>query len=501
MIAPVNVIPPPSAPPPSGRATTLAERIDAMLDAAVEEESGAEVVRRTSGGFAIPMEAILAAGGEPDVTAPMTVHEVPTRPVDAVTIQPRRREERRMSADAGGLEAIVERRQGRAPPPPPRTRTSRGSEPPIPIDDGDILEAGEPALAIGEESGAHDPFASDVPLVEGTEGSFNRGSTPVPEMRDAWDAPAMPAREPTMILSEPAIEMVPPPVAPPVIVSTVEGGAGDDDEELDPMEDLADVSASRPVMPSVSNLPPTGGDFGRELRKKMSAMAQRLFRQGDATAPVDTRPPHDYRTEIDLAAIDEAGGATGGAVYDLQAEATFSGDDHGLPTSVGHLGHDSGPGTSGTASARTSRVRRRYARHQRRRRADRAHVHHRVHRPRQLPARHRREGRLLRPRAPGVRVLEPARGSHGRAARPRGQDHRVAVRAAARPSSRESGRRMGEILVDFGYLKRRELLPAVRRHVEDIIYSLFGWDRGHYHIAPATARRPSASGCRATRRR
>src|SRR5262249_16245427 len=44
-----------------------------------------------------------------------------------------------------------------------------------------------------------------------------------------------------------------------------------------------------------------------------------------------------------------------------------------------------------------------------------------------------------------------------------------------------SGRRMGEILVDFGYLKRRELLPAVRRHVEDIIYSLFGWDRGHYH--------------------
>ena len=47
----------------------------------------------------------------------------------------------------------------------------------------------------------------------------------------------------------------------------------------------------------------------------------------------------------------------------------------------------------------------------------------------------------------------------------------------------ESGRRMGEILVDFGYLKRRELLPAVRRHVEDIVYSLFGWDRGTYHIA------------------
>ena len=42
----------------------------------------------------------------------------------------------------------------------------------------------------------------------------------------------------------------------------------------------------------------------------------------------------------------------------------------------------------------------------------------------------------------------------------------------------QSGRRMGEILVDLGYLKRRELLPAVRRHVEDILYSLFSWESG-----------------------
>jgi hypothetical protein len=51
----------------------------------------------------------------------------------------------------------------------------------------------------------------------------------------------------------------------------------------------------------------------------------------------------------------------------------------------------------------------------------------------------------------------------------------------------QSGRRMGEILVDFGYLKRRELLPAVRRHVEDILYSLFGWDRGAYRIMQEAA--------------
>ncbi|HLL24734.1 MAG TPA: DUF4388 domain-containing protein, partial [Kofleriaceae bacterium] len=61
----------------------------------------------------------------------------------------------------------------------------------------------------------------------------------------------------------------------------------------------------------------------------------------------------------------------------------------------------------------------------------------------------------------------------------------------------ESGRRMGEILVDFGYLKRRELLPAVRRHVEDIVYSLFSWDRGHYQLA--TDAQPSAERIRLSR--
>ncbi len=47
---------------------------------------------------------------------------------------------------------------------------------------------------------------------------------------------------------------------------------------------------------------------------------------------------------------------------------------------------------------------------------------------------------------------------------------------------RETGRRMGEILVERGYLKRRELLPAVRRHVEDILYSIFAWTEGDYRI-------------------
>ena len=55
--------------------------------------------------------------------------------------------------------------------------------------------------------------------------------------------------------------------------------------------------------------------------------------------------------------------------------------------------------------------------------------------------------------------------------------------ADARERVAQSGRRMGEILVELGYLKRRELLPAVRRHVEDLVYSVFSWDAGRYVVS------------------
>ena len=48
----------------------------------------------------------------------------------------------------------------------------------------------------------------------------------------------------------------------------------------------------------------------------------------------------------------------------------------------------------------------------------------------------------------------------------------------------ETGRRMGEILVELGFLKPRELLPAVRRHVEDLVYSLFAWESGQCRLVP-----------------
>ena len=51
----------------------------------------------------------------------------------------------------------------------------------------------------------------------------------------------------------------------------------------------------------------------------------------------------------------------------------------------------------------------------------------------------------------------------------------------------ETGRRMGEILVDMGFLKARELFPAVRRHIEDIVYSLFAWSDGEFALMASAA--------------
>jgi DNA-binding NarL/FixJ family response regulator len=48
----------------------------------------------------------------------------------------------------------------------------------------------------------------------------------------------------------------------------------------------------------------------------------------------------------------------------------------------------------------------------------------------------------------------------------------------------DAGQRIGEALVEMGFLKRRELLPAVRLQLEEIVYSLFAWDQGEYTIVP-----------------
>ena len=47
-----------------------------------------------------------------------------------------------------------------------------------------------------------------------------------------------------------------------------------------------------------------------------------------------------------------------------------------------------------------------------------------------------------------------------------------------------TGRKVGAVLVDMGLLRSDELLPAVRRHYESIILTLFGWTAGRWQMEP-----------------
>lgn len=248
---------------------------------------------------------------------------------------------------------------------------------------------------------------------------------------------------------------------------------------LDALERPAD---RRDPPPEPSEPPPRpsedrigGRDFARQLRAKMSMMAQRLFQSDSPAAQpsVDVGPRHDHHTEIDLAALSEEP-ALGGGVTEIGTVVPL--DPVQLTTS---------PGTWDTQV-----------------------------RERGLPD----AGEIVRGVSDAAMIIARmfAMSFTGRVGFRRDDVEKVVYFDGGRPvfaSSNEpgdrmgellvregkitaaqyercqvvvaqSGRRMGEILVDLGYLKRRELLPAVRRHVEDILYSLFGWDRGHYHVTP-----------------
>jgi len=53
-----------------------------------------------------------------------------------------------------------------------------------------------------------------------------------------------------------------------------------------------------------------------------------------------------------------------------------------------------------------------------------------------------------------------------------------------------TGRKVGSVLVDLGFLRSDELLPAVRRHYESIILTLFGWTTGSWQVDPGLTAGP-----------
>jgi hypothetical protein len=230
---------------------------------------------------------------------------------------------------------------------------------------------------------------------------------------------------------------------------------------------------------------PAGRDFARQLRAKMSMMAQRLF-QSDSPASPDMGPKHDHHTEIDLAALTDEPALVEG-VTQIERGQT---DTRELSTTS--------PGTWDT-QVRERRL------------PDAGEMVRGVSDAAIVLARMFQQsftGRVgfRKDDVEKVAYFDGGRPVFASSNQPGDRMGELLVREGKITASQyercqvhvaQSGRRMGEILVDFGYLKRRELLPAVRRHVEDILYSLFGWDRGHYHITPDPT--PSAERIRLSR--
>ncbi len=342
------------------------------------------------------------------------------------------------------------------------------------------------------------------------------------ESTNQWSAPEPPVREPTLIIRDPepsptpspAELAVPPeahsrprqtdpwadamPLAQLLISESRPRPISEDDLGLDDFEDdlIISESSAHPVssprieiledLPGLGNTPipaiaagnvaADGRDFARQLRAKMSMMAQRLFQGGDAASSpaVDVRPRHDHHTEIDLTTLGEEPALERGNT-EIEARHHRSGEVRELPTS---------PGTWDT------QIRERGL-------PDSGEIARGVSDAAMLLAKmfaQASTGRISFRQESVEKIVyfDQGRPVFASSSEPRDRMGELLVREGKITAAQyercqavvaESGRRMGEILVDFGYLKRRELLPAVRRHVEDVVYSLFQWDHGSYQLA------------------
>ena len=350
---------------------------------------------------------------------------------------------------------------------------------------------------------------ADAPPADAPPDRLPRAATPLP----VWTP-----REPTLILSEPARPAAPAavsstaptaaaepaaPVAPLRARSKIEPAKAElrdaelaekgpiDDADIPdyadeptplpaPVPAVTDPGDEPPARPSEPSLP-SGTDFARELRKKMSAMAQRLFKSADAApAPaVDLGLRHDHKTEIDLAALVDAPAAGGVTEIEAKEDPPPPPRDEVPNTSDTQvrLGAESGDIIRGVSDA-AAILSRAFAQ---------AFTGRAVLRRPAEPgpdgaARADIEKQIFFDR--GRPVFAASNQAYDRMGQLLVREGKITPDQFSRCQTivAASGRRMGEILVDLGYLKRRELLPAVRRHVEDMIYSLFAWNAGQFEM-------------------
>jgi hypothetical protein len=272
-----------------------------------------------------------------------------------------------------------------------------------------------------------------------------------------------------------------------------ESGAGTEDGlELEADAGVTPVGDERPTSP-----------LARELRRKMSMMAERLFpgRGGDRSR-LDVGLAHHAHADIDLTAIgvDTARGAGGTAPYEAMGSVDTFADTNPLSrleqTPPGGMPADEREETTG---------RRRSISREPPARGELGDIDVATLMGRLLQSRF--TGRVQFRRGPAEKAIQFEDGRpvfavsnlpHDRMGDLLYREGKITreQQQRARDLVVESGRRMGEILVEIGFLKPRELLPAVRHHIEDIVYSLFAWDSGEFAIA---AGEPTSERIRLTR--
>ncbi len=358
----------------------------------------------------------------------------------------------------------------------------------------DLADGSADALAAeADETDAAD-FADGA-----ADGSADALAAEADETDAAWQEPAAvpPWREPTMILSGGGLAPAPPqqeraatppwrpvesivlsPMADEASVPKDAPTASTSGVDLEPAAAASEPGLDAELYAADAEEPDDGADFARALRRKMSAMAERLFpgQSGHARRLAHGGLAHDHHTDIDLAALADA------STHADEELTSF--DDLAPPPE--RYAEPVGAATTGVDERRSS------AGVLRRGELQRGEHDAATLIAEMFLAQQTARITFSRPDAEKTICFEQGRPvfatsnlPHDRMGDLLFREGKITARqyAQSRDLVLESGRRLGEVLVDVGFLKRRELLPAVRRHIEDIIYSLFAWTEGTYVIS------------------
>ncbi|MCG8419908.1 MAG: DUF4388 domain-containing protein [Proteobacteria bacterium] len=261
---------------------------------------------------------------------------------------------------------------------------------------------------------------------------------------------------------------------------------------------------------------PSSREFTRELQRKMSVMAERLFPGQVPKKSISSELAHGHATEIDLAALEAVSSEVGdvgeeddaavlAGLASVSTASSAASELDAVPAAAGGLTESgtgvpvepSGAGDSAAARVGDQRPSTRSGsgpdlaspsdvREICRGENDAALLTERMFRQRFTGRiefyRDGMQKDILfdsgRPVFATSSLAEDRMGEQlFREGKITSEQHRQVRELVAK-----SGRRMGEVLIEAGWLKRRELLPVVRRHIEDVLYSLFAWDSGQYRI-------------------